>query len=766
MLLLGCFVITAVCQASAPAGVIRLENPALSVGIDAADGTIVSVRNQRAGLELITLLSADRQPWLLLLDGNEFVSRSRQFQAVRREAPGRQAVDLQWTTDYGITVRMTLTLADDADQLEMRCVARNGGNRTIIALNCPRLSGIGPLGVAGAANRLLHPAVGGALVRDPFQLFHAGSSIPQGRGFLPSRYPNAFAGASLQMTAYYVDGIGGFYLAAEDAQSTDKDFNFFKTGPAEQLAWEIAHFQWDARPGNDLSLDYPVVLAALTEGSWYEAAQRYRTWAIAQPWCARGTRWERVQRGDASRWLLEEIGAISMWWPFELDIRESVRRTRDAFGARLLHFPLRWTDAASVREARAAGDRLGPFYFPFVALEDGPTYAHQPGDLLFPRTSAVVPKWVAMCPVQPGWRQVATESAEDLAGSGPLRHHNVWIDANPHGCTADSFFFDVGPCAGVPSGITSAYVSLIQDMQAAASRTRGDYVPVGTECVAEPYVSCLDTAYVRTAGIDLFMETMPYTRFLTWIPDGQMEVVPLFEFVYHEYGPVAMQGIYSVNAWTAPQGDDLWSWSEARATLWGQLVVAHFLPPGVEVSAARRAFLQSMTAARTGFARDFLVYGRLQPPPPIDAGTMEIDHGLAPDGWLRKIALAVPDPATQVPPKDGNWNTAQWVASMQTIPSTPAQTSTLTVPVVLAQAYTFQRKLGILLVNLCRDRTVTVPVPIRPSEYGLVDGGYRIDQVTAEGVRRIAGGVGAITVSLDLPPREFVLLRAEAEPGR
>ena len=780
MLLLSCFVVAAICQTPGPVGIVRLENAALSVCIDETDGAIVSVRNKRAGLELITRLGADRQPWLLLLDGNEFVSRIGQFRVVRRREPGHQAVELQWATDYGITVRATLTLADDGDQVEMRCEARNGGSRTIVALNYPRLAGIGPLGTDGAANRLLHPSLGGTLVRDPFRLFNADSSTPQGRGFLPSHYPNGFAGAPLQMTAYYVDGVGGFYLATEDSLCTDKDFNFFKTGPAEQLAWEIAHFQWDARPGRDLSPDYPVVLAALTEGSWYEAAQRYRKWATVQRWCARGTRWERVQRGDASRWLLEEIGAISMWWPFEMDIREPVRRAREVFGAPLLHFPLRWTDEASVREACAAGDRLGPFYFPFVALEDGPTYVQHPGDMLFPRTSAVVPKWVAMCPAEPGWRRVAVESAEDLAGSGPLRHHNVWIDSNPAGCAADSLFFDVGPCAGVPShclssdhkhdpgagrGITNAYISLIEGVQAAASRVRGDYVPVGTECVGEPYVSCLDTAYVRSAGIDLSMEAMPYTRFLTWIPDGQMEVVPLFEFVYHEYGPVAMQGIYSVCSWTAPQGDDLWSWSEARATLWGQFVVAHVLPPGVEVSAERRAFLRSMTAARTGFARDFIVYGRLQPPPPIDAGTMEIDHGLAPNGWLRKLALPEPRPTAQVPPKDGNWSTAEWLASMQTIPSTPAHTSVLTVPVVLTQAYTFHGRLGILLVNLRRDRTVTVRVPIQPRDYGLPDGDYRIDRVTAEGTRRVASGAGPIPVSLDLPPREFVLLRAEAGQG-
>ena len=97
---------------------------------------------------------------------------------------------------------------------------------------------------------------------------------------------------------------------------------------------------------------------------------------------------------------------------------------------------------------------------------------------------------------------------------------------------------------------------------------------------------------------------------------------------------------------------------------------------------------------------------------------------------------------------------------MQTIPSTPAHTSALTVPAVLAQAYTFHGQLGILLVSLRRDQTVTVRVPVTPEEYGLPGGDYWIDRVTAEDTQRLARGAAPITVGLDLPPREFVLLRA------
>ncbi len=160
LLSLSCVVATTVCQAPVSADLLRLENRVLAVAIDPTNGAIVSVRNKQAGLELITHPRADQQPWLLLLDGNEFVSRIRQFRAVPRDAPDGQAIELQWTTDYDLVVQATLSLAEAGDQLEIRCAARNGGDRTILALNYPRFSGIGPLGDDGAADRVLHPATG------------------------------------------------------------------------------------------------------------------------------------------------------------------------------------------------------------------------------------------------------------------------------------------------------------------------------------------------------------------------------------------------------------------------------------------------------------------------------------------------------------------------------------------------------------------------------------------------------------------------------
>lgn len=760
---------------------VRIENRFLAVEVAVRDGAIVSLSNKLARIELLSRVEDKRQPWLMLLDGNQFLGAFDEFSFRQTDLPDRQTLSLRWTTKAGIVVHAELALSKESNRLTLRSRAENVGERTILALNYPRLEGIGPLDENGARDRLLHATLGGALVRDPFHLFDAGARIPQGKGFLPCRYPNAFAGAPLQLMAYYTEEKGGFAVRVEDADHVDKDLNFFKAPENRSLLCEIAHFQQDARPGHSLQAGYPVVITAMTEGSWYEAAEDYRHWAIKQDWCKRGTRRQRVERGDAAAWLYDGIGAVGMWWPFDTDIREAVRLTRQAMGAPLLQFPLRWKDAPSVDAARAEGGRLGPFAFPFVALEGTPTFLDHAGDALVPRVTPVVKQWIGMCPAQPDWRKVFVEENIDLTGADPLRHHLVWNEQNLRGCEADALYFDVGPCAGLPthcyaSGhkhppgagaqITQAYASLIKEMQATVSQRRGRYIPIGTECVSEPFLDSLDLCYVRTAGLDPWMECLPYARSLTWLPDAQMETVPLWEFVYHEYGPLGMQGIYATDHWPVREGDDYWCWAEARTTLQGQVVVTDPLRPGVEVPAERIRFLRNMTATRTGFGRDYLAFGRMQRPPQVARSMVAIDHGLGGQGWLRQRIVRTPpaqrteSSTTQTPKGQRGTSVEDWIAEMMNLPATVASTSALRVPQVLVQAYTLDHRLGIFLINLHRVDAVRVRVPVRPSQYGLPESKYSVGVVRMSGRKEAGTVTDRLELEVELPPREFVLVEA------
>jgi hypothetical protein len=380
-----------------------------------------------------------------------------------------------------------------------------------------------------------------------------------------------------------------------------------------------------------------------------------------------------------------------------------------------------------------------------------------------------------------------------MAGARPLRHHQIWVDENQTGCRADCLYYDIGPCAGVPThcyahnhvhppgaghAITRAYVSLFEESQRRASRTRGAYVPIGTECVTEPFVGCLDLYYARNAGFSLDMETFPYVRDLTWLPDGRMEIVPLFPFVYHEYGPVAMQGIYAVPPWGLSEAEDYFAWAEARTVLWGGLIVSFPAVDRPAPSDARVRFLRSLVAARTDFARDFLAYGRMQRPPAIHCGSIDIDHGLAEGGWLRTIRFprsnlkppALPSSAGQ-PGQDKDrskdLSVEQWAQGMLALPAKPAQSRTLRTPAVLCQAYTLGNdRLGILLLNLRADKEESVRLPVDPTAYGLPAATYELRQAGVADKRRSGEFKDRHEIDLTLPPRVVVVVEAIRIQGR
>jgi hypothetical protein len=763
-----------------------LENERLRVEFSAKDGAIIRLSDKRAGLELISAPPDGRRPWELLLAPAETVANFGAFR-ITRPSPGRaHEVALEWDTRDRITVRASARLEAGWDRIEWRCAAENRGDRTILALRSPRLQGIGTLSGDGAADRLLHSTMMGALFFDPFHLFRGASPIAAERGLTASRYPNGFHGSALQMMSYFAEGRGGFYFACQDPEAADKELNFFKSADDRGLVCEVAHFQEIARPGRSLAPGYPVVIAALDGGTWYDAAERYRAWALQQPWCRRGPLLARVARADASRWLLERTGAVGAWWPFRSDIRADILRTRRFYGAPLLHLELWWSHGPSLEAARSEGDHFGPFYFPFLALRNQELFRARSSDAIVPDWTPISPDWVAMCPAQPEWSKVACESAEDLVGAGALRHHQIWIHENRSGCAADCLYYDVGPCAGVPTWcyapdhahppgaggeITRAYASLIEESRRRASHAKGSYIPVGTECVSEPFVGSLDFYYARNAGFNPDMETFPYVRNLTWLPDGRMEIVPLFPFIYHEHGPVAIQGIYPVDPWRIPEAEPFFAWAEARTVLWGGLLVTFPVPDRPPPSEARTRYLRSLVSARMSFAGDFLAYGRMQRPPQLACGTLAIDHGLARDGWLRRSRFPRGEPTG--PPRSGavsgdhqdarakELSVEQWATGLVAIPFARTLRHTLSVPAVQCQAYTLgDDRLGLFLVNLRTDAEETVRLPVEPTAYGLLQGTYRIARDVAFSHRSLGTVSGRHEVVMRLGPREFVAVTA------
>ena len=495
----------------------------------------------------------------------------------------------------------------------------------------------------------------GTLFFDPFHLFRGNTSLAVRQRIDASRYPNGFLGSALQLMAYYAEGRGGFYIASKDTDHGDKDLNFYKAPDDKSLVCEVAHIQGDARPGKSLIVDYPVVIAALNGRNLVR-----RGGTVPGLGHATGL----VQAGHTSR-------SRGRWRCLTLAPRKDGRRGRVVAlphrhspghsphpPASSAHRSCTWNSGGSHEPSRqAAPERwrsFRPVLFPDRSLSRPRTHSNATTRIaIVPPATPISPDWVAMCPVQPGWRSVVCESAEDMAGTGPQRHHQIWVAENQVGCAADCLYDDIGPCAGVPTHcysphhvhppgagreITRAYISLFEASQQRASRARGMYVPIGTECVSEPFVGCLDLYYARNAGFNPDMETFPYVRELTWLPDGHMEIVPLFPFIYHEHGPVAIQGIYPVPPWGNSRSRGVLRLGRGSHHTLGRL--------DRHVSCSVCAFTVRSTGCASCDAwlrlerislAIFWPTAGWSGPPSFACGTIEINHGLAEGGWLRKI---------------------------------------------------------------------------------------------------------------------------------
>lgn len=184
--------------------------------------------------------------------------------------------------------------------------------------------------------------------------------------------------------------------------------------------------------------------------------------------------------------------------------------------------------------------------------------------------------------------------------------------------------------------------------KAAVDEATGRYLVQGVECIIENVIGSVDF-YVARAGAG------PMGYHEGWNPSHEeppgtgRELLPLFEAVYHDVGPVRHDGWLTM----AENHGDLFFWAAARICLqWGALLSLHYsygfaynppervdgvdtLPGHVnwdgatvhfeslpELDDAKAAFVGELARARTALARPYLCHGRMLRPVPLSCGTV------------------------------------------------------------------------------------------------------------------------------------------------
>ena len=517
---------------------------------------------------------------------------------------------------YPATVNVTISVSDDSPLSEWKINVHNAGLYAIEKVSCPLICGIRELGSDGNDDCLIVPTLEGRLYHNPAQnLQWAGNT-----------YPSCFL--NMQFAAYY-DNTAGFYFACYDNQGYVKRFSYnTQWGPWASMWFD--HYGDGIKYGEDFIPPYPMIVGVF-EGDWYTAADIYRQWATNQ-WWARRTLNER----NLPAWLTD--CGVGSCFVTQADFKEENTSFEEI--SQLARNHQRYSETGLLTElwgwenkgAWSFGD-----YFP--PLEGWASFDNLVADFHANRcrlctyigSSALnghTDFWKSQRPLTSAKR---TESGRLLEGEAPLATVEMceaaafWqehlqqtaVELAKH--KVDLIQFDCFPVPplnaacyatnhGHPPGVgkwtTDAWLNILSKTVTACRDVNLD-VCFTSEGIAEIYIPYLDVAHYWR---DVFSEVGLNERELL---AGTAEIIPLFHYVYHNY--IVSQGQYYLGlAQPHPEYNIL---CMGRMFVWGEIPLQNTWIRTEQFDDRPALKLwKRIGKARTSYAKDFLVYGRMQRP--------------------------------------------------------------------------------------------------------------------------------------------------------
>ena len=599
---------------------ITLENGKVRLVLNANSGSIRELANKEAGLYL-TRDAKDSIP-VRLLTATETVYRYDSFTyQVEQDTQQTKSLRLIWTFSEKPTVTATVTLDENSDQLRFRvALERNTQDQTAISVEYPIIEGIDTL-KSKESDYFLSPFITGYLFQNPVDNFNQDFyGITRQLGEYPSGW-----GYPMQFSAYFSEGLGGFYWQTTDGGDTVKSFTM--TGDDGKLRMSLYHYLNDISDG-DKTFDYDVVFSNMMQGNWYEAANRYRDWAVQQSWAVdTGLLKDRT---DVDLSLYEETTLtlfglrVDLDWADYPDIYDLLKGTVDG---KFLNVAIYKNNTYMDRIERY-GDLLNIFEFSSLCLTSAAEnlcdyYSTAMMNAQGEKETFTIHYYE--CAAEQAWREYALSREE-----GFIANYGV-----------DGFYYDVDIAADHPKLCydtthshgtrVNVHQDFVEQIEVARALSETD-IPytVGTEMITEqllPYVN-----YYQARANSGLLGWMEHDRIRTVLENGSAIQIPLFDYVYHAYGIVRTDGYLTGES---SIGDGFY-YVAAYTVLNGGIpeINYEYYPqqdlPGVEdMNLSYLEFLNSLGSVRTDTGKDFLVYGQMMPVPQIDAGTTVYDfHNL------------------------------------------------------------------------------------------------------------------------------------------
>lgn len=599
---------------------ITLENAKVRLVLNADSGSIREMANKESGLYL-TKDATESIPVRLSFASSTTADYGDFSYKVTADDAQNKELTLNWTFGELPDVQAVIRLQEDADRVTFRVgVLGNLQQSTVISVEYPIIENIGTL-KDKQTDRFLSPVITGYLFENPVDNFNSDfMGISKQLGEYPSGW-----GYPMQFSAYYSEGLGGFYWQTTDGSDTVKSFTM--TGDNGKLRLGIYHYVSDICDGDKL-FDYDIVFANMTKGNWYEAANTYREWASTQSWAVdTGLLKDRT---DVDKSLYEDTTLtlfglrVDLDWADYPDIYDLLKGTVDG---KFLNVAIYKNNTYMDRIERY-GDLLNIFEFSSLCLTSAAEnlcdyYSTAMMDAKGEKETFTIHYYE--CAAQEAWREYALSREEGFITNYGVNgfYYDVDIAADhPKLC------YDTTHSHGTRVNVHQDFIEQIEDARA-LSKTDIPYT-VGTEMITEqllPYVN-----YYQARANGGLLGWMEHDRIRTVLENGSAVQIPLFDYVYHAYGILRTDGyltgensigdgFYYVAAYTALNGGI----PELNYEYYPQ----QDLPAVEDMDLSYLAFLDTLGNIRTGSGKDYLVYGQMMPAPEVDAGTTVYDfHNL------------------------------------------------------------------------------------------------------------------------------------------
>lgn len=636
--------------------VVTIENKYISISFSKSKGNIVSFYDKSKQLEFIKKAKgsdAFRLDW-----NSELVSKFQSFSYEKdKKFKNGNGYLLKWQVNSEVQVIGKIQLLKDKNEVNFYSEVINNSEESIMALEYPIIGNITNITSDGEKDYLAHSFATGVLIHNPMKNFTF-----SGDGFRFMPYPEGFSGSTMQYFTYYGEGKGGLYFAAHDGEVYQKWMNFYK-GKDDLLEASFMHGYEDIGPKKGVTVNYPIVIKTLQDGNWYEASDIYKQWALDQKWTQKGKLSERDDSNKA-KWLLENMGLSTFGINAMHDRTDWINRYHNLVQTNVFHvlgpdwpktrqtfyngvpggfedwFPARFNEN-NINTINRIGDKYAPFEFDYLIDTAGSDSEKAKQSLqLMPSEIRSMDKYKfsLICPAADFTKDLHVKRDEYLEKE--YKVDSIYYDISANNILKTCMDASHGHKVGAGKEITEAYRDNYIKTKEAMSKAAGKYIPMGTEMVNEAFLDVLD--YYQSRAYAQPGAPLEGYNIRELIKSGEAELIPMFTYVYHEYGPVRLDGWGKLTE----EAGDLFYFTAARTYLWGGLFELNaeygplealngkenspdehyyiFDPAGFELAPERGEYLRQFASLRTGKGNKYLAYGQMLKPIEVKGEDVEL----------------------------------------------------------------------------------------------------------------------------------------------